>query len=123
MCYFIYSIVPVIGGRYIEEAMAITQQYRAGVFTHIMVFIYRNSGHLGGAFPSSHVAVTLVLTISALQNLSKMGYVFLLIAFFLTIATVYCHYHWFIDSVFGVFTGVGGYFLAKYAYRKLQGAR
>ncbi|HHV36323.1 MAG TPA: hypothetical protein GXX77_00585 [Candidatus Cloacimonetes bacterium] len=123
MCYFIYSIVPVIGGRYIAEAMELTRQYRAGIFTHIMVFIYRTSNHLGGAFPSSHIAVTLVLTISALQNVRKMGYVFLVIAFFLTIATVYCHYHWFIDAVFGVFAGVGGYFLAKYVYRKLQGAR
>lgn len=123
MCYFIYSILPVIGGRYLPEAMELTRQYRAGVFTHIMVFIYRSSGHLGGAFPSSHVAVTLVLTVSALQNLRKLGYLFLVIAFFLTIATVYCHYHWFIDAVFGVLTGVGGYFLAKYVYHKLQGAR
>ena len=121
LCYFIYSIIPVIGGRFIPEAMELTRTYRGGPFTHIMVFIYRHSNHLGGAFPSSHIGVTIVLTIAALRHARKLGYLFLPIAFFLSLATVYCHYHWFIDAVFGVFIGVGGYYLANYVHRKLQG--
>lgn len=121
LCYFIYSILPVIGGRYIPEAMELTRLYRGGPFTHIMVFIYRNSNHLGGAFPSSHVGVAIVLTIAALRHARPFGYIFVPITFFLSLATVYCHYHWFIDAVFGVFTGIGGYYLANYAHRKLQG--
>ena len=121
-CYLIFSILPVIGGRYIPEAMELTQLYRAGPFTHIMVFIYRHSNHLGGAFPSSHVAISLVLTVAALRHVRKLGYLFVAITFFLAIATVYCHYHWFIDAVFGVFTGIGVYYLANYIHRKLQGA-
>lgn len=121
LCYFIYSIIPVIGGRYIPEAMELTRTYRGGVFTHIMVFIYNHSNHLGGAFPSSHVGVAIVLTIAALRYARRFGYVFLVIAFFLSLATVYCHYHWFIDAVFGVLTGVGGYYLANYTHLKLQG--
>lgn len=122
LCYFIFSIIPVIGGRYIEQAMELTQTYRAGPFTHIMVFIYRYSHHLGGAFPSSHVAIALVLTIGALRFAPKLGYLFVVISVFLTLATVYCHYHWFIDAVMGIFTGLGGYYLANYTHRKLQGA-
>lgn len=89
LCYTIYSVLPTIGGRYIPEAMEITKTYRGGLFTHIMVFIYRTSGHLGGAFPSSHIAITLVLTVAALRFVKPMGIVFPVIAFFLTIATVY----------------------------------
>ncbi len=122
ICYFIYTIVPVIGGRYLPEAMELTRSYRGGPFTHIMVFIYRNTHHLGGAFPSSHVAVALVLTVAALKYTRFMGYLFVVISFFLTLATVYCHYHWFIDSMFGILAGVGGYYLANYSHRKLQGA-
>lgn len=122
LCYFIFSILPVIGGRYIPEAMELTKVYRAGPFTHIMVFIYRNSHHLGGAFPSSHVAIAIVLTTGALRFARRLGYLFVLISLFLSLATVYCHYHWFIDAVMGIFTGVGGYYLANYAHRKLQGA-
>jgi membrane-associated phospholipid phosphatase len=121
LCYFIYSILPVVGGRFIPEAMELTRIYRGGPFTHIMVFIYRHSNHLGGAFPSSHVGVAIVLTIAALRHARRLGYVFIPIVFFLSLATVYCHYHWFIDAVFGVFTGLGGYYLANYAHRKLQG--
>ncbi|MDD4034532.1 MAG: phosphatase PAP2 family protein [Candidatus Cloacimonadaceae bacterium] len=122
LCYFIFSLIPVIGGRYIPEAMELTQVYRAGPFTHIMVFIYRHSHHLGGAFPSSHVAIAIVLTIGALRHVRRLGYLFVVISFFLALATVYCHYHWFIDAVFGVFTGIGAYYLANFTNRKLQGA-
>lgn len=120
LCYTIYSVLPVIGGRFIPEAMEITQTYRAGLFTHIMVFIYRSSGHLGGAFPSSHIAITLVLTVAALRFVRRMGYVFAVIAFFLSIATVYCHYHWAIDAIMGIITGVGAYYLANNVRYKLS---
>lgn len=122
MCYFIFSIIPVIGARYFPEAMEITQTYRAGLFTHIMVFIYRTSTHLGGAFPSSHVAIALVLTVAALRHTKYMGYVFVVISFFLSLGTVYCHYHWFIDAIAGIFAGVGGYYLAIGVHKKLAGA-
>lgn len=121
-CYFIYSVLPVIGGRYLPEAMELTKVYRFGPFTHIMAYIYRTSGHLGGAFPSSHIAITLVLTVAALRYVRPWGYLFSVIACFLAIATVYCHYHWFIDAVAGIFTGIGGYFLANYIRANLARA-
>lgn len=121
LCYFFYSLLPVIGGRYLPEAMELTRIYRAGIFTRIMVFIYRHSHHLGGAFPSSHVAIAIVLTIGALRHVRKLGYLFSFISFFLCLATVYCHYHWFIDAIMGIFTGIGAYYLALALYRKLQG--
>jgi len=120
LCYTIFSVLPVIGARFIPEAMELTKTYQGGLFTHIMVFIYRTSDHLGGAFPSSHIAVTLVLTIAALRFVKPVGIVFAIIAFFLTIATVYCHYHWAIDAFAGVFTGIGAYYLANYVRGKLS---
>ena len=120
LCYTIYSVLPVIGGRYLPEAMQITKTYQAGIFTHIMVFIYRTSNHLGGAFPSSHIAITLVLTVAALRFVPRLGIVFAVIAFFLSLATVYCHYHWFIDAVFGVITGIVGYYFANFVRARLS---
>ncbi len=119
-CYFFYSLVPVIGGRFFPEAMYNSELYQFGPFTHIMAYIYINSAHWGGAFPSSHVAVAVVLTIAALKYTRKMGYVFCVIAFFLALATVYCQYHWFIDAVAGVFTGIVGYYAANIVRKKLQ---
>ena len=119
LCYFIYSILPVIGGRYFPEAMELSRQSSGYIFSDLMAFIYRTSTHLGGAFPSSHVAITIVLTISALRHVRKLGLLFCVIAFFLTIATVFCHYHWFIDSICGLLTGIGGYYLALWVNQKL----
>ncbi|MDZ4182399.1 MAG: phosphatase PAP2 family protein [Candidatus Cloacimonadaceae bacterium] len=121
LCYWIYSFLPVIGGRFFPEAMEWTKIYRAGPFTHIMVLIYRNTVHLGGAFPSSHVGITIVLTIAALRFVRPLGYVFVVISFFLSLATVFCHYHWFIDAVAGVGIGILGYYLASFVHRKIQG--
>ncbi|HPB18295.1 MAG TPA: phosphatase PAP2 family protein [Candidatus Cloacimonas sp.] len=119
-CYTIYSVLPVMGGRYLPEAMALTKTYHSGPFTRIMAFIYRTSNHLGGAFPSSHIAIALVLTIAALRYIRPVGYVCTVISFFLSIATVFCHYHWFIDAVFGILTGIAGYYAANLAHRRLK---
>ena len=119
-CYFFYSLVPVVGGRYFPEGYQLAHSYRYGFFTRLMAFIYNHSGHWGGAFPSSHIAITIVLTIAGLKYVRKWGYVFCVIAFFLSISTVYCHYHWFIDAVAGIVTGIAGYFVANWIRQKLE---
>jgi membrane-associated phospholipid phosphatase len=60
-----------------------------------------------------------VLTIAAFKYTKWGGYLFGLITIFLTIATVYCHYHWFIDAVAGIFTGILGYQGASWVHKKL----
>jgi membrane-associated phospholipid phosphatase len=120
ICYFIYSWLPVIGGRFFPLAMQFTRQSDGGIFTAIMAHIYIYSPHLGGAFPSSHIAIALVLSMLAYKYFRKLGYILLGITFFLSIATVYCHYHWFIDAVFGILTGLMGYWLAQVVFAKLS---
>lgn len=122
LSYFIYSLLPTIGGRYFPEALELTKVYRAGPFTHIMAYIYNTTHHWGGAFPSSHVGVTIVLTIAGLRFTKVMGYVFVVISFFLALSIAYCHYHWFIDAVGGIGLGIGGYYLAGAVRKKLSPA-
>ncbi len=121
ICYITYWILPVVGGRYIPELFELTQSYQGGVFRHIMAYIYSNSGHSGSAFPSSHVAVTVIVNLGAYFFLSKkFGYYLLPLTVLLTIATVYCHYHYFIDTIFGVFYGLLLFKPAAILYHKLQ---
>jgi membrane-associated phospholipid phosphatase len=119
-CYFIFSWLPVIGGRFIPLAMEMTVQPHGGLFSSIMASIYTNSPHLGGAFPSSHIAIALVLSMLATKYFRCLGYAFLFVTAFLALSTVYCHYHWFIDAVFGILTGLLGYFTAQFAFSKLS---
>lgn len=118
--YAFYSLVPVIGGRYLPEARDLAHAYRLGPFTRLMAFIYNNTEHWGGAFPSSHIAIAIVLSIAALKFSRKLGYAFCAVSFFLAISTVYCHYHWFIDAVAGVAAGILGYFAAESVRRKFE---
>jgi len=119
-CYFIYSWLPVIGGRFIPEAMQWTKQADGGVFTSIMAYIYIHTPHLGGAFPSSHIAIALVLSMLGVKFFRLIGIIMLIVTFFLAIATVYCHYHWFIDAVFGIITGLLGYWVAQTVFKRFS---
>jgi membrane-associated phospholipid phosphatase len=123
VCYLTYNFLPVIGGRWweiMEGAEQLTTQYRYGPFTRIMAYIYRTTVHQGGAFPSSHVAVSIVANIIAFEYKKILGWIFLPITILLTISTVHCHYHYFIDTIFGVFYGFGFYYLGLKLYSYLQ---
>jgi len=117
ICYLIFNLLPVVGGRFLPGMMEATQTYQHGPFTHIMAYIYNNTPHLGGAFPSSHVAIAVTVNISAFKYNKITGWLILPIVFLLTISTVYCHYHYFIDTIFGVIFGIGFYFLGNKLYR------
>lgn len=119
MFYFLFSFLPVVGGRFFPEAMAQTKVYWAGPFTHIMAYIYNRTPHLGGGFPSSHVGITIVLTISALRHLRPVGYLFAVISVFLSLAIVYCQYHWFVDMLGGIVFGIVGFYLSLSVYKLL----
>ncbi len=118
LCYVTYIFLPVIGGRYYDMNMQLTKEYRYGIFTKIMAFIYRNSPHKGGAFPSSHVAVALIVSLYSYRVKKILGSVLIFITFSLAIATVFCHYHYFIDTVFGIFYSILAYWLGLKIYRR-----
>jgi len=134
--YIVFVILPVAGGRImenyyiagyyidgtyqpgvlVESVRELTETYRHGLFTHIMVYIYRASEHFGGAFPSSHVAVALTITLLSFRYFKGMAWLLLLITFFLAISTVFCHYHYFVDAVAGVIWGVVMFGLSELFY-------
>lgn len=119
-CYFIYMFLPVIGGRALDGAYDLTIQYRYGVFTHIMAMIYRSTSHLGGAFPSSHVAVAVTISLISTKYFKILPYILFPITFLLAVSTVYCHYHYFVDAVAGVIYGIIMYCISENIYKKLK---
>ncbi len=139
LCFFIFSWLPVIGarafghdfiGRFPEIASGallnpqgidtaeLTTMYRYGPFTRIMAFIYIQSPHAGGAFPSSHVAVAVSIAISIHRYMPKMSFIVIPIVILLCLSTVYCHYHYLIDVIGGLLLASIGYYLALKFYSK-----
>jgi len=119
-CYLIYMILPVIGGRALEGAFDLTIEYRYGIFTHIMAFIYRSTPHLGGAFPSSHVAIALTICLISMRYYKYLPYVLFPITFLLAVSTVYCHYHYFVDTIAGVFCGLIFFYFSEKLYNRVK---
>jgi len=119
-CFLIFDILPVIGGRALPGAMELTKSYRYGIFTRTIAFIYNNSKHLGGAFPSSHVAIAVAITVSTFRNAKRLRWILAGITLLLSISTVYCHYHYFIDMVVGLIFGISVFYLSLYVYQKLE---
>jgi len=115
-CYVMYILLPVVGGRYIDGVIELTETYRHGLFTHIMVFIYRSSTHFGGAFPSSHVAIALTISMLSFRYFRGFSVLLLIMTFFLAISTVYCHYHYFVDALAGIIWGVVMFGLSEFLY-------
>jgi len=109
-------ILPVVGGRIYPEAHELTETYRHGLFTHTMVYIYKMNEHWGGAFPSSHVAVALTLTMIGFRYFRKFAWILLINTIFLSISTVYCHYHYFVDVIFGYIVGVIFFGISEFIY-------
>lgn len=120
LCYMTYYFLPVAGGKILPGVPEMITEYSGGVFQHIMAFIYRASDHTGSAFPSSHVAITVVVNMAVLQYFRKFGYWLLPLTILLSISTVYCHYHYFIDTIFGLIYGISFYFAGAWLFKRLK---
>jgi len=100
--YAAFIVLPVHGPNLLRGT-----DYSGGVlFVPIMDWLYAEAETGGGAFPSSHVAVALVCLIFAARH-SRWLFATWLIPFIgLTFATVYCRYHYAVDTLTGLAWGV-----------------
>jgi membrane-associated phospholipid phosphatase len=143
VCYLIYVFLPVIGSRayfrqvdgYVlpeaTQQLAVTDTYpasvQAGVFFHIMKWVYRVFEAPGAALPSSHVAVALCTVYFSFRYLRPIRYVHLAVACLLCLSTVYCRYHYVVDVLAGLLTAatvvpLGNWLYFKFRKPELEGA-
>lgn len=106
-CYLIYIFLPVVGPLIWE-----LPKMEGKMFVPLMNFIYAHFEKPGAAFPSSHVAVALIVVFFSHKYSRKLFFFFLIDVIFLAIATVYCRFHYVIDVIAGIFTAVGCYYSA-----------
>jgi len=102
LCYFIYIFLPV------EGPIALRNEYyhHDGLFRAIVDFIYAEGENPGAAFPSSHVAATLLIAWWGSKHFERMKVFYWLTCLFLSIATVYCIFHYVVDVIGGLLLGV-----------------
>ncbi|MDO9547711.1 MAG: phosphatase PAP2 family protein [Candidatus Marinimicrobia bacterium] len=90
---------------------------RGLIFIPLMNIIYEIGGNQGGgAIPSTHVAVAVMVFLYSFFEFKRVHWPVLITAAGIVFATVYCSYHYIIDTLAGLFTGIMFYFIGKRVY-------
>lgn len=142
-CYAFYVFVPVVGPRLFfgefngyrlpaevmpAEVPPVPEAIQGGAFFQIMAVIYRYLQTPGAAFPSSHVAVAWCTVWFSFRYLRKIRWVHAVMAFLLSLSTIYCRYHYAVDVFAGVATAallvsLGNYWHRRFAREPAQTGR
>jgi membrane-associated phospholipid phosphatase len=102
LCFAIFILLPV------EGPIALRNEYyhQGGPFQTMVDFIYTGGENPGAAFPSSHVAATFLVAWWGSRHFKRLKISYWLTCLFLSIATVYCMFHYAVDVVGGLLLGV-----------------
>ncbi|MFZ0391711.1 MAG: phosphatase PAP2 family protein, partial [Calditrichia bacterium] len=106
LCYFIFIFFPVAGPRFFL-ADRITADYHSYFVGNFLRSFVKDAGFRGGAFPSSHVAVAVVILLFVWRfrpNTAILLFLPMVIA--LSLSTVYGQYHYAVDVIAGLLLGV-----------------
>jgi len=114
VCYFIFILLPV------EGPIPLRNEYyhQEGLFRTLVDLIYAEGENPGAAFPSSHVAAAFLIAWWGSTHFKRMKIFYWLTFLFLSIATVYCMFHYAVDVIAGLFLGVLAIFTFNWVGRK-----
>jgi membrane-associated phospholipid phosphatase len=84
----------------------------SSVLGNVVLSLQASDGVTGAAFPSSHIAGSMVCTLVALRYLPPLGRALLPLLMGMSVATVYLGYHHAVDPIAGLLLGTLGYALA-----------
>jgi membrane-associated phospholipid phosphatase len=136
VCYVFYLFIPVAGPLFlffpiqgytfppelIELARThpFPERVQTGVFFKLMAWLYQGFDLPGATLPSSHVAVALCTVFFSFRYLRPIRFVHLAVAILLSLATVYCRYHYALDAMTGALTAAVLVPVGNWLYFKLS---
>ncbi|MDW7709630.1 MAG: phosphatase PAP2 family protein [Deferrisomatales bacterium] len=103
LCYAVYVFLPV-EGPLAERGLVF---HGSGLFERIVDFIYEKGENPGAAFPSSHVAVALLVALWGGTHFPRLKLLLLVQLVLLSTSAVYCSFHYGVDIIAGVLLGAG----------------
>ena len=116
LCFLTYLLFPVDGPRYLVGAAAAPD----GPIRSFVLHLLAAGSSRGTAFPSSHVAASLVASLCALRFQRAVGVVVAVLTVGLTLATVYGGFHYLVDVLGGVIVGAGAWLVTSVLCRALS---
>jgi membrane-associated phospholipid phosphatase len=116
VCFATYLIFPVDGPRFLVGPAAAPD----GPVRRFVLHLLATGSSRGTAFPSSHVAASVVASLCALRFQPRVGVVVAALTVGLTVATVYGGFHYAVDAVAGLATGAVAWAVAEPLGRRLS---
>ena len=107
-CYLIFIFFPIEGPFHTLRQLQSINAMPGGIFTHLVDLVEKHGRIHGGAFPSAHVAGSVVSTIAAFRYSRKLGMIVLILALGVCGATVYGRYHYAVDIWGGILVAIFG---------------
>jgi membrane-associated phospholipid phosphatase len=104
-CYAVFVLFPVAGPYY--EFPRPAPWFLDNLPARLVYGTLAGGSAYGAAFPSSHVAATVVATAAAFRGSRPLGWVLVPAAALLTVGVVYCQMHYAVDAIAGVVLGAG----------------
>jgi membrane-associated phospholipid phosphatase len=114
-----FTFFPVAGPRYLWPAPTGVPD---GPVRRLVLWVLHEGSTRGTAFPSSHVAIALAISLSALRSNRVAGVVLLATTVLLGVGAVYGGFHYATDVVAGMALGVGSWGISTLVDRRSFGA-
>ncbi|MBE0616341.1 MAG: phosphatase PAP2 family protein [Proteobacteria bacterium] len=103
LCYVVYVFLPV-EGPLVQRGLFF---HGSGLFEGIVDFLYAKGENPGAAFPSSHVAVALLVALWGGTHFPRLRPLLLAQFVLLSTSALYCSFHYGVDIIAGVLLGAG----------------
>ncbi len=118
-CYTLFWLFPTVGPHYWFPPGRGPELYPGYVFNHLL-FAFTSGGEIrGGAFPSSHIAVALLLTLLSRRSAPRLFPAMAVITGLMLPGVVYLRAHYLVDVPAGLLTGWLAY---RFAVRPINRA-
>jgi membrane-associated phospholipid phosphatase len=113
LLYIFYVFFPVQGPKYYfpKERQRIYERLDGLVFTSYVKKVFGKMNLAGAAFPSSHVALSLLSLFLYFQSSTILGVALVPLVLLVFVSTVYVFSHYVVDSIAGLAVGVVLFFL------------
>lgn len=112
VCFITYMLFPVDGPRFLVGAAAAP----AGPVRSFVLQLLQVGSSRGTAFPSSHIAASVVASLAALGAQRPVGVAVTLLTLGLTLGTVYGGFHYGVDALAGLLTGFAAWGAASWLW-------
>lgn len=114
--YFIFAFFPSAGPQFYFDSPASVVPTNGYWFQDIMHAIQAGAEQPTGAFPSSHVGVTVAILLLAKNRVPLFYKICLPLTFILILSTVYIKAHYAVDAIFGILIAPLILYLADFMY-------